>query len=513
MPIKRALISVFNKTGIVDFARTLTEKGVDLLSTGGTYRLLQQESVPVTEVADWTGTPEIMDGRVKTLHPKIHGGILAIRDNDRHVQQMEANEIGAIDLVVVNLYPFEATISKEGVSLAEAVENIDIGGPTMLRSAAKNNAFVTAVVDPSDYSRVLKEMEAGDVSADTRMELAGKVFAHTARYDSLIANYLGSLERGFPPQINFNFMEKQPLRYGENPHQRAFFYEDFGQQEWATVSNLKQLQGKELSCNNIIDLSSALEISREFDGQPFCCILKHTNPCGAALGENALETFESAWTTDPTSAFGSIIGFTTEVDGPTAKAITRCFVEIVTAPSFTDEALELFAGKKNLRIMQQTKPLTPATPGFDLKKVSGGLLVQDADMGTTPAAEWKVVTEAGLSDEDRQGLEFAWKICKHIKSNAICYASSERLLGVGAGQMSRVDSARIGAEKAQSSLKGCYLASDAFFPFRDGVDAAARVRVKAIVQPGGSVRDQEVIDACNEHGIAMAFTGRRHFRH
>ena len=513
MPIKRALISVFDKTGIVDFARALTEKGVEILSTGGTFKLLEKEGVAVTEVADWTGSPEIMDGRVKTLHPKIHGGILGIRDNEKHVKQMQENGIGAIDLVVVNLYPFEATIAKEGVTLPEAIENIDIGGPTMLRSAAKNNAFVTVVVDPEDYRRVLGEMEGGEVSQTTRMELAYKVFAHTARYDSLIANYLGTLEREFPPQINFNFMEKQPLRYGENPHQKAFFYQDIGEQAWSTVSNLEQLQGKELSYNNIIDLSSALDISREFEGQPFCCILKHTNPCGAATGANALEAFENAWATDPVSAFGSIIGFTVEVDGATAKAITQYFVEIVTAPSFTDEALEVFKAKKNLRIMRQTKPLVPAEPALEMKKVSGGLLVQDADLGTSPVADWKVVTETGLSDEDRRGLEFAWKMCKHIKSNAICYASESRLLGVGAGQMSRVDSAKIGAEKAQSSLEGCYLASDAFFPFRDGVDAAAAVGVKAIVQPGGSVRDQEVIDACNEHGIAMIFTGRRHFRH
>lgn len=514
MDIRRALVSVSDKTGIEDFCRELAALGVELLSTGGTCKLLAGAGIPVTEISAFTGFPEILDGRVKTLHPLVHGGILAVRDNPAHQEQMDANAIKPIDMVVVNLYPFEQTIAKPGASLEEAIENIDIGGPTMLRSAAKNHAWVTAVVDPEDYAPIVEQLQArGKVDAQTRARLALKVFSHTARYDSLISNYLGGLERPFPAQLNLTFREQQTLRYGENPHQQAFFYSEFDAAQHATVANLEQLQGKELSFNNIIDLSAALSLCREFANQTFCCILKHTNPCGAALGQDTLSAFTHAWATDPLSAFGSIIGFTSEVDKATAEAICRYFVEIVAAPGFSPEAQEVFAAKKNLRLMRITKPLLPYQPQLDYKRVSGGLLVQEEDWGEETVQDLKPVTDTKPAPEDLEGLLFAWKLCKHIKSNAICFASRNQLLGVGAGQMSRVDSVRIAADKAQTSLKGSYLASDAFFPFRDGVDAAAEQGVQAIIQPGGSRRDQEVIDACNEHGIAMVFSGRRHFRH
>ena len=375
--VQRALLSVSDKTGIVEFAKGLQQHNVELLSTGGTYKLLKDNGIAVTEVADYTGFPEMLDGRVKTLHPKIHAGVLALRDDASHTSALKAYDIGMIDLVVVNLYPFEATISKEGVSLDEAVENIDIGGPTMLRAAAKNYKHVAAVVLPSDYATVLDELdEFGGISKQSCRDFAGKVFAHTARYDTLINDYLATRESDFPEQFGMAFQAAQPLRYGENPHQKAFFYKEFNEQPCATAANLKQLQGKELSFNNIIDLSAALDICREFADQTFCCILKHTNPCGSALGTSAEEAFTRAWATDPVSAFGSIIGFTTEVDEAAAQAITQYFVEIVTAPSFSEAALSILSAKKNLRVMVMDKPLVPYNPGPDLKRVSGGLLVQ-----------------------------------------------------------------------------------------------------------------------------------------
>jgi phosphoribosylaminoimidazolecarboxamide formyltransferase / IMP cyclohydrolase len=456
----------------------------------------------------------MLDGRVKTLHPKIHAGVLALRDDASHTSALEAYDIGFIDLVVVNLYPFEATISREGVSFDEAIENIDIGGPTMLRAAAKNYRHVAAIVDPADYAVVLDDLDSSEgISRVHCAEFAYKVFAHTARYDTLIADYLGTRDADFPEQFGMAFKAAQPLRYGENPHQKAFFYKEFREQACSTAANLKQLHGKELSFNNIIDLSAALDLCREFADEKFCCVLKHTNPCGAALGSTALEAFSRAWATDPVSAFGGIIGFTTEVDAATAEEIGKYFVEIVAAPSYSADALALLMAKKNLRVMQMDKPLVPYAPGWDLKKVSGGLLVQETDTAMAGRKDLQVVSRRQPEKGELDALLFAWKICKYIKSNAICYTSDTQLLGVGAGQMSRVDSAKFGAMKSQQPLEGSYLASDAFFPFRDGVDAAAEAGVKAIIQPGGSVRDQEVIDACDEHGLLMVYTGQRHFRH
>ena len=513
MKINRALISVSDKSGIVEFARKLADLDVEIISTGGTYKLLDSNGVTVKDISEFTGFPEILDGRVKTLHPKVHGGILAIRNNSSHQEQMSQNDILPIDMVVVNLYPFEAAISKENVELSEAIENIDIGGPTMLRSAAKNNADVTVVVDPEDYDEIIKRINSDELTSEYRFGLASKVFSHTARYDSIISNYLGSLNGDFPTQINFNYLAQQSLRYGENPHQKAYFYREINQPDCAVVTNLKQIQGKELSFNNIIDIDAALNLCRDFHEDTFCVILKHTNPCGAARADSVEEAFKAAWSTDPVSAFGSIIGFTGEVDEKTAEAICRYFVEIVAAPSFTDGALEVFKKKKNLRIMQITKPLDSLPDEPDLKKVSGGLLVQDKDNYAVSPDEIKVVTKIKPTDEDLSNLMFAWKICKHIKSNAICYTDDSKLIGVGAGQMSRVDSAKIGVSKANFSIKGSFMASDAFFPFRDGIDAAAAEGVKSIIQPGGSIRDEEVIEACDEHGISMVFTGKRHFRH
>ncbi len=512
---KRALISVSDKSGISEFARELIASGVKIISTGGTYKKLKEDGLDVVEISDFTGFPEMLDGRVKTLHPLIHGGILAIRDNDQHLAEMEKNGINPIDFVVVNLYPFEATIAKPNVEMDEAIENIDIGGPTMLRSAAKNYKFVTVVTDPADYKVVTDELSSkGEISAELKLKLSGKVFAHTARYDGLISNYFGTLENKFPKQLNLSFKAKQALRYGENPHQDAYFYSEMGDKDWSTVSNLEQLQGKELSFNNIVDLSAALEISREFAEETFCCVLKHTNPCGASVGSSVKDAFLKAWAGDSVSAFGSIIGFTAEVDETTALEIIKYFVEIVVAPNFSAEAREVFKAKKNLRIMKMVKPLLPYEAGYDYKRVNGGFLIQEADeAGIIAESDLKIVTKKQVDADAIKGLLFSWKMVKHIKSNAICYTNGKSLIGVGAGQMSRVDSAKFGADKAQSSLEGCFLASDAFFPFRDGIDAAAAQGVAAIIQPGGSIRDQEIIDACDEYGIAMVFTGRRHFKH
>ncbi|MEJ2394455.1 MAG: bifunctional phosphoribosylaminoimidazolecarboxamide formyltransferase/IMP cyclohydrolase [Candidatus Thiodiazotropha sp.] len=516
--IKRALISVSDKTGIVDFARSLAEKKVELLSTGGTAKLLTQNDVPVIEVSEYTGFPEMMDGRVKTLHPKIHGGILGRRGTDDGV--MKENGIGRIDLIVVNLYPFEETVAKPDCDLPTAIENIDIGGPTMLRAAAKNHKDVTVVVDAADYDRVLQEMDANSnaVSDATRFDLAVKTFEHTARYDGAIANYLGARVGGevtdFPRTLSLQFKQTQTMRYGENPHQKAAFFIEHRIDE-ASIATAEQLQGKELSYNNIGDTDAALECVKSFDEGPACVIVKHANPCGVAYGANLLEAYDRAYSTDPESAFGGIIAFNGELDGDTAQAIVdRQFVEVIIAPKVSQAAIEAVSSKKNVRLLVCGEWTSEAIHRTEYKRVNGGLLVQDADLQLTH--EIKVVTERQPTEQEMRDLLFTWRVAKFVKSNAIVYGRDGMTIGVGAGQMSRVNSARIAgikAEHANLEVKGSVMASDAFFPFRDGIDNAAQAGIAAVIQPGGSMRDEEVIAAANEHGMAMVFTGMRHFRH
>ncbi|WP_282156925.1 bifunctional phosphoribosylaminoimidazolecarboxamide formyltransferase/IMP cyclohydrolase [Vibrio diabolicus] len=525
-PIRRALISVSDKTGIVEFAQALAERGVDILSTGGTARLLAKQGIAVTEVSDYTGFPEMMDGRVKTLHPKVHGGVLGRRGQDDDV--MEKHGINPIDMVVVNLYPFAETVAKEGCTLADAVENIDIGGPTMVRSAAKNHKDVTIVVNAGDYGRVITEMDANDKSLtlETRFDLAIAAFEHTAAYDGMIANYFGTMvpsygenkegdeESKFPRTFNQQFEKKQDMRYGENSHQAAAFYVEANPQE-ASVSTARQIQGKALSYNNIADTDAALECVKEFN-EPACVIVKHANPCGVALGKDILEAYNRAYQTDPTSAFGGIIAFNQELDAKTASAIVeRQFVEVIIAPSVSAEAIEVVAAKKNVRLLECGKWSTKTT-GFDVKRVNGGLLVQDRDQGMVSLDDLKVVSKRQPTEEELKDALFCWKVAKYVKSNAIVYAKGDMTIGVGAGQMSRVYSAKIAGIKAADEgleVAGSVMASDAFFPFRDGIDAAAEAGIKCVIQPGGSMRDDEVIAAADEHGMAMIFTGMRHFRH
>ncbi|ELC3210163.1 bifunctional phosphoribosylaminoimidazolecarboxamide formyltransferase/IMP cyclohydrolase [Vibrio parahaemolyticus] len=525
-PIRRALISVSDKTGIVEFAQALAERGVDILSTGGTARLLAEQGIAVTEVSDYTGFPEMMDGRVKTLHPKVHGGVLGRRGQDDDV--MEKHGINPIDMVVVNLYPFAETVAKEGCTLADAVENIDIGGPTMVRSAAKNHKDVTIVVNASDYDRVIAEMDANDKSLtlETRFNLAIAAFEHTAAYDGMIANYFGTMvpsygenkegdeESKFPRTFNQQFEKKQDMRYGENSHQAAAFYVEANPQE-ASVSTARQIQGKALSYNNIADTDAALECVKEFN-EPACVIVKHANPCGVALGKDILEAYNRAYQTDPTSAFGGIIAFNQELDAETATAIVeRQFVEVIIAPSVSTEAIEVVAAKKNVRLLECGEWSTKTT-GFDVKRVNGGLLVQDRDQGMVSLDDLKVVSKRQPTEEELKDALFCWKVAKYVKSNAIVYAKGDMTIGVGAGQMSRVYSAKIAGIKAADEgleVAGSVMASDAFFPFRDGIDAAAEAGIKCVIQPGGSMRDDEVIAAADEHGMAMIFTGMRHFRH
>ncbi len=518
--VRRALISVSDKTGIVDFARGLSEQGVALLSTGGTYRLLVDNGIAVTEVSEHTGFPEIMDGRVKTLHPTIHGGILGRRGQDDAV--MAAHGIEAIDMVVVNLYPFAQTVARPDCTLEDAIENIDIGGPTMVRACAKNHAYTTIVVDAGDYKRVLAEIAAGNgaVSDATRFDMAVKAFEHTASYDAAIADYLGQRvpggEDGFPRTYNLQLHKKQSMRYGENPHQSAAFYVEADNIE-ASVATATQLQGKALSFNNVADTDAAFECVKAFSDTA-CVIVKHANPCGVAVGFTPLEAYDKAFTTDPTSAFGGIIAFNEPLDAETARAIIdRQFVEVIIAPGVEDEALAIVAEKKNVRLLD----VGANWPGerqhaHDFKRVTGGLLVQDRDLGMVGQDELTVVTERVPSEREMGDLAFAWKVAKYVKSNAIVYARDGQTIGVGAGQMSRVYSAKIAGIKAADedlTVSGSVMASDAFFPFRDGIDAAAAAGIAAVIQPGGSMRDQEVIDAANEAGIAMVFTGMRHFRH
>ncbi len=516
--IKRALLSVSDKTGLIDFARALHEQGVELLSTGGTARAIREAGLPVIEVADYTGFPEMLDGRVKTLHPKIHGGILGRRDLPEHVAAMKRNNIGNIDLVCVNLYPFVETVSKPGCTLEDAIENIDIGGPAMVRSAAKNHAFVTIVTDPADYAVVIAEMKAGGgaVSDATRFSLAIKAFEHTAAYDGAIANHFGRLveQSEFPRTINLQFRKAQGMRYGENPHQNAAFYVEAGSRE-ASIATARQLQGKELSYNNIGDADAALECVKQFAEAPACVIVKHANPCGVAYGSSLLEAYDRAYQTDPESAFGGIIAFNGELDAETMKTIVeRQFVEVIIAPRVAAAAVEIAAAKKNVRVLECGQWPSEPAKRLDYKRVTGGLLVQDADLALYDAL--KVVTRRAPTEQEMADLLFAWRVAKFVKSNAIVYAKDKMTIGVGAGQMSRVNSARIAAIKAEHAglvVEGSVMASDAFFPFRDGIDQAAAAGIKAVIQPGGSMRDEEVIAAADAHGMAMVFTGMRHFRH
>jgi phosphoribosylaminoimidazolecarboxamide formyltransferase/IMP cyclohydrolase len=536
MKITQALISVSDKRGAVDFARALTELGVNILSTGGSARMLREAGVPVTEVSDYTGFPEMLDGRVKTLHPKVHGGILARRDLPEHLAAIEKAGIPRIDLVVVNLYPFQQTIARPDCKLEDAIENIDIGGPTMVRAAAKNYGAncggVAVVTDPEDYAALLDEMRAGGgaLSEATRFNLAKKAFTHTARYDSAISNYLTALRddgsRGaFPQRLQFAFDRVEELRYGENPHQQAAFYRDAlkeapsGGTTVATggIANYRQLQGKELSYNNIADADAAWECVKNFDPSAdlaCCVIVKHANPCGVALGASATEAYRKAFATDPVSAFGGIIAFNRPLDKAAAEAVTQQFMEVLIAPEITAEAQQVLAAKQNVRVL--VVPLGPGSTGFDLKRVGGGLLVQTCDDARIGKDQLKVVTKRQPDAREMGDLLFAWRVAKYVKSNAIVYCKDGQTVGVGAGQMSRVDSARIAAIKAEGAgltVAGSVVASDAFFPFRDGLDVLARAGATAVIQPGGSVRDAEVIAAADEHGIAMVFTGFRHFRH
>ncbi|SKA13432.1 phosphoribosylaminoimidazolecarboxamide formyltransferase/IMP cyclohydrolase [Vibrio cincinnatiensis] len=525
-PIRRALISVSDKTGIVEFAQALAERGVDILSTGGTARLLAEQGLAVTEVSDYTGFPEMMDGRVKTLHPKVHGGVLGRRGQDDAI--MAEHGIQPIDMVVVNLYPFAQTVAKTDCTLADAVENIDIGGPTMVRSAAKNHKDVTIVVNAKDYSRVIAEMDANErsLTLETRFDLAIAAFEHTAAYDGMIANYFGTMvpsygdntegdeESTFPRTFNQQFIKKQDMRYGENSHQSAAFYVEETPQE-ASVATARQIQGKALSYNNIADTDAALECVKEF-AEPACVIVKHANPCGVALGSDILEAYNRAYQTDPTSAFGGIIAFNQELDAATASAIVeRQFVEVIIAPKVSAQAIEVVAAKKNVRLLECGE-WSSKTTGFDMKRVNGGLLVQERDHGMVSADDLKVVSKRQPTEEELKDALFCWKVAKYVKSNAIVYAKGDMTIGVGAGQMSRVYSAKIAGIKAADEglqVEGCVMASDAFFPFRDGIDAAAQAGIKCVIQPGGSMRDDEVIAAADEHGMAMIFTGMRHFRH
>ncbi|SFZ70693.1 bifunctional phosphoribosylaminoimidazolecarboxamide formyltransferase/IMP cyclohydrolase [Chitinimonas taiwanensis] len=517
--IQRALISVSDKTGVLEFAQALAGFGVEILSTGGTAKLLADAGLKVIEVADYTGFPEMLDGRVKTLHPKIHGGILGRRDLPEHVATMQEHGIGNIDLVCVNLYPFEATIAKPNCSFADAIENIDIGGPAMVRSSAKNHAFVAIVTDAADYPALIAEMQAGNgtLGPVTRRKLAQKAFSHTAAYDGAISNYLTGLtddgeKLTFPQRLNVSFEKVQDMRYGENPHQAAAFYRDLDPAKGA-LANYRQLQGKELSYNNIADSDAAWEAVKAFD-EPACVIVKHANPCGVAVALDTLTAYKLAFATDTTSAFGGIIAFNRTVDAATVEAVTGQFLEVLIAPAFTEEAKAIIAAKKNVRVLEV--PLEAGANRFDLKRVGGGLLVQTPDIHAISTADFKVVTKKAPTPQQLNDLLFAWRVAQYVKSNAIVFCANGQTLGVGAGQMSRVDSTKIAAIKARNAgleLKGSVCASDAFFPFRDGVDVIAENGVSAIVQPGGSMRDEEVIAAADEHGIAMVVTGVRHFRH
>lgn len=511
---KKAVISVSDKTGVVEFAKGLVEQGFELISTGGTFKTLEEAGIPVTYVSVITGFPEILDGRVKTLHPKIHGGILAM-DTDEHKAQCKENGIDLIDIVCVNLYPFRETIAKENVTFEDAIENIDIGGPTMVRSAAKNHNRVTIVVNPQNYDEVLESLKAdGSVPLILRKRLAAEAFAHTAEYDRLIAGYLeGQIETEtyFPKNLRLSASKAQDLRYGENPSQKAVFYAD-PEAGRGTLAYGQQLQGKELSYNNWMDMDAAWEIVSEYEDTA-CVIIKHTNPCGLALGNTVLEAYERALEADPISAFGGIIAFNRTVDDETAAAIKTRFYEVIIAPQFSPKAKEILADKLNLRLFAVGREECCVTRGWKIRTVNGGFLVQEEDKGITPVNEWQVVSKLKPTEDDLAELKFGWIACKHVKSNAIVLSNKKQVLGVGAGQMNRVGSARIALEQAGEKTKDAYLASDAFFPFPDSVELASEYGIKAIVQPGGSVKDKEVIEAADRLGLILVFTGRRHFKH
>jgi phosphoribosylaminoimidazolecarboxamide formyltransferase/IMP cyclohydrolase len=505
--IKRALISVSNKDGIVEFAKNLYAKGVEILSTGGTAKLLRQNGVDVLDVDKYTGFPEMMDGRVKTLHPKIHGAILALRDNDQHMKAVSEHKINLIDMIVVNLYPFEETVSKKDVKLEEAIENIDIGGPSMLRSAAKNFKFVTVVTDPDDYGWVMEEIESnGETSEETRRKLAEKVFETTSHYDSMIADYLtgGNIK-------HITEQKLYDLRYGENPHQKAAFYKDYRNHVGACIPKAEVLQGKELSYNNIMDADAALSMVREFD-RPCVAFVKHANPCGIAVGDTINEAFVHAYECDPKSAFGGVIAFNRKCTAELAETITQNFFEIVLAPDFDKKAVEVFKAKPNLRVLKLGE-IKPEKAGETYRKVSGGLLVQDLDTKRITADDIKVVTKKAPTEREMQDLLFGWHVVKHVKSNAIVLVKNGMTVGIGAGQMSRVDSVELAIKKALNREDDSVMASDAYFPFSDSIERAAERKITAIIQPGGSIRDAEVIKAADEHGIAMVFTGVRAFLH
>jgi phosphoribosylaminoimidazolecarboxamide formyltransferase / IMP cyclohydrolase len=515
--VQRAILSVTDKTGLADFARKLSSLGVELISTGGTAKLLRDSGIPVQDISELTGFPEMLDGRVKTLHPRVHGGILHRRGNPAHTAAVAEHGIKPIDMVVVNLYAFEKTAAKPGVPFDELIENIDIGGPSMIRSAAKNFQDVAVVTSPADYPAIAEEMatSGGQLSPATKWRLAQKAFATTAAYDSAIASTLervtvngdlGSHDRStFPPNLRLSFHKIIDLRYGENPHQKAAMYSDGS---GGGVANGRQIQGKELSFNNIVDMQAAWDLAQEFD-EPFCAIIKHTNPAGAATGKILAEAYKKALETDPVSAFGGVIGVNRTIDGPAAEEMAKLFLEVIAAPKFDDAANAIFSAKKNLRLVE----VTAAPQKWMLKNVSGGLLAQDADVRPLQERDLRVVSKRLPSAEEKRALLFAWKVCKHVKSNAILYARDGQTVGVGAGQMSRVDACKMGAIKAILPLQGTVAASDAFFPFPDGVEEIAKAGATAIIQPGGSVRDQEVIEAADRHGMAMIFTGVRHFRH
>lgn len=515
MSIKRALVSVSDKTGIVDFCRGLSQLGVEIISTGGTKSLLSKEGIPVIGISDVTGFPEVLDGRVKTLHPAVHSGLLAVRDSAEHQAQMKELGLDYIDLVVVNLYPFQETIAKPDVTYEDAIENIDIGGPTMLRSAAKNHAFVSVVVDSGDYSKVLDEIAAeGDTTLDTRKQLAAKVFRHTAAYDALISDYLSNVNGDpLPERITVTYEKIQDLRYGENPHQKAAFYRK-PLAAADTLTSAEQLHGKELSYNNINDANAALQIVKEFE-EPAVVVVKHMNPCGVGIGASIYEAFRKAHEADPVSIFGGIVAANCIIDEATALLLKEIFLEIILAPGFTDEALALLTQKKNIRLLKINGLELGANRKSQLvvTSIDGGMIVQDSDVHSLQESDLKVVTDRAPSEEELKQLLFAWKVVKHVKSNAIVLAKDNMTIGVGAGQMNRVGSAKIAIEQAGDKVKGSVLSSDAFFPMGDTVEAAAKAGVTAIIQPGGSVKDEESIQMANKYGVAMVFTGIRHFKH
>ncbi|GIP34553.1 bifunctional phosphoribosylaminoimidazolecarboxamide formyltransferase/IMP cyclohydrolase [Paenibacillus sp. J2TS4] len=513
MAIRRALISVSDKTGIVEFASELAKQGVQIISTGGTQKLLKDEGVPVIGISEVTGFPEIMDGRVKTLHPNVHSGLLAVRDNEEHQAQMKELGLDYIDLVVVNLYPFAATIAKPDVTYGDAIENIDIGGPTMLRSAAKNHAFVTVVVDAADYARVLEEVRsAGDTTLETRKRLAAKVFRHTAAYDSLISNYLShQVGEALPEKYTVTYEKIQELRYGENPHQKAAFYRE-PLAGGGNITTAEKLHGKELSYNNINDANAALQIVKEFD-EPAVVAVKHMNPCGVGIGATILDAYSKAFEADPVSIYGGIIAANRTIDEATARRMHEIFLEIIIAPDFTPEAQSILMQKKNIRLLKLGEIKADQSETFNVTTIEGGMLIQEADRYRIGEDDLKVVTERQPTEEELKQLLFAWKVVKHVKSNAILLASDNMTVGVGAGQMNRVGAAKIAIEQAGEKAKGAVLASDAFFPMGDTLEVAAQAGITAVIQPGGSIRDEESIRVANENGIAMIMTGVRHFKH